>query len=386
MSHATVSVRGEVLEWARVQSGYNLSVAAKRLQISPERLAEWEATDDRIPVGKLRLLAELYRVSPAAFSVTSLPEELYRAPKDFRRLPSGAPTSYSPELRREFRRVQEQISFLAELSDSGIGIHRFQGFPDPLSTNVTEAGIQIRTWLNLNLVGKDSTTGDQFDKWALAIEGRGILVTQISKIPLSEMRGFCLHDTIPPLIALNGADVKPARLFTLVHELTHLISGENSVCNGVLNTGSTSEKFCNSVAAAALIPIDELEVIVTRIGKSNEAPWTLTDLARVAKPFGVSREAALRRLHSLSMISGGNYRSALSELRADYAEAKKRKKSSGGPAPDVMAVRNLGSTYSSLIIGAYHSGLLTELEAAKRLFTRVSWVQPIGELLQAKSR
>src|SRR5690606_21866088 len=92
----------------------------------------------------------------------------------------------------------------------------------------------------------------------------GVLVFQATGLELKEMRGFSISEKFLPTITLNTKDSPRGRVFTLLHELTHLALREAGVCN-LIDSGNGEneeeaniETFCNAVAGAILIPLDKL--------------------------------------------------------------------------------------------------------------------------------
>ena len=76
-------------------------------------------------------------------------------------------------------------------------------------------------------------TGDYgpLNAWIAAFEARGVLVFQTGDIALEEMRGFTLAERRLPVIVLNAKDAPRGRILTLMHELTHLMLGQDGVCD-----------------------------------------------------------------------------------------------------------------------------------------------------------
>jgi Zn-dependent peptidase ImmA (M78 family) len=97
-----------------------------------------------------------------------------------------------------------------------------------------------------------------FSAWRTALEAKDVLVFMVPRLPLSEMRGTAIVEQNFPLILINGRDRGGGRVFTLLHELCHLairqsgVSGEGGDRKDAPNP--TVERYCNAVAAAALMP------------------------------------------------------------------------------------------------------------------------------------
>lgn len=78
-------------------------------------------------------------------------------------------------------------------------------------------------------------------------------------LDINEFRAFTLIDNYAPLIFINANDSHNGRLFSLVHEMTHIWLGENSFYNDYpknINGVNKLETLCNAVAAEILVPLD----------------------------------------------------------------------------------------------------------------------------------
>lgn len=143
------------------------------------------------------------------------------------------------------------------------------------------------------------------------------------KLEVSEFRGFVLADDLAPLVFLNGADSKAARMFTLAHELAHVWLGATGVSDtqaGQVPEQQT-ERWCNQVAAELLMPLEEL-----RAAHQRHAPIP-DEIQRLAREFKVSTLVALRRLFDAGYIS----RAALWQHYRDEQERLRSLKESNDP-------------------------------------------------------
>ncbi|WP_243856452.1 MULTISPECIES: ImmA/IrrE family metallo-endopeptidase [Actinomyces] len=96
----------------------------------------------------------------------------------------------------------------------------------------------------------------------------------------AEFRGFALADDVAPLIFVNGADTKAAQIFTLVHELAHLWLGRSALSDADTDArgGQDEERWCNQVAAKALVPLNSLR-------DEWDGTYGEDELDRLGRPF-----------------------------------------------------------------------------------------------------
>ena len=111
-------------------------------------------------------------------------------------------------------------------------------------------------------------------------------------------RGFILVDNIAPLIFVNGADSKSAQVFTIIHELVHLIIGESGLLSAEpsqFQSKNDEEKFYNTVAAKFLFPEEEFVTDWYRHFGDGKVYETLANIYKVS-PIVVGRRAVELKL------------------------------------------------------------------------------------------
>ena len=137
-------------------------------------------------------------------------------------------------------------------------------------------------------------------------------------IAIERAIAFIDRNTRHPMrvVGLNSQDSLGGRIFTMLHELCHIVIRNGGVCD--LGDDGT-EVFCNRVAGAALIPAEHLlrEPVVTRT--ADKEGWADAAIQVLATRYGVSREVALRRLLLLGRTTEAYYRAKRDKVAAHKA-------------------------------------------------------------------
>lgn len=391
MTPERIEVAEGLLVWARKSVGMDQSVAAKRLGVSVATLTQWELGERNPTVKQLRKAASVYRRPLAVLLLPSPPDD-FDALRDFR-APSGSSSSsgWSPELHAEYRRAVSQREVFLELAELAPGAVT-PGKPTlhlERSESTELAGLHVRDWLGVQMEDRWSDSGKALNSWVRAVEDKGVMVLQTNRIAVREMRGFSISEWPFPVIALNGSDTVRARLFTLIHEVAHILVNAGGLCDlhehrSKPRDEDQIELFCNRVAASALMP-EAAIVNLPEVSDADEArDWTLEELARLSRPFGVSSEAFLLRLVSLERATWDLYQRRKPELEAQYEEAKRlqrlrRQERGGGPSYYVVKARNLGHAYVVSVLEAFHSRAISSLDVADYLDVRYEQIPKLAE-------
>lgn len=165
------------------------------------------------------------------------------------------------------------------------------------------------------------------------------------KLDVGVFRGFILVDSIAPLIFVNGADSKAAQVFTIIHELVHLIIGESGLISAdpsKIKSKNAEEKFCNSVAAKFLCPEEEfIADWHTHLGDGNVYE-TLANIFKVS-PIVIGRRAV-----ELKLINIREFKEFYDEY-LDFLSKVMNKKSGGTPTFYILQKSRLQSLFPRAI-------------------------------------
>ena len=114
------------------------------------------------------------------------------------------------------------------------------------------------------------------------------------KLNVEEFRGFVLYDEIAPVVFINNNDALSAKIFTLIHEVVHLLIGQSASFDlrNFQAADNEIEKFCDKCTAEFLVPEKEL----SKLFQEKQ------DYEELSKSFKVSQIVIARRLLDLNLI------------------------------------------------------------------------------------
>ncbi len=393
-SSERIAVSAEVIVWARKTAGWDSVRAAKRLGVSESMLLSWESGAKLPTIKQLRAIAELYK-RPLAVLLLPKPPRDFDALRDLRTAgPGGSERPWSPALHAEFKRANAQREVfleLREISPSVLPESHEQLRIAPAGAS-EDAAAHLRGFLGLGQWGGRWQHAEKALKSAIAaLESRGVIVIQTQRVAPEEARGFSVSAWPFPVVALNGADAVRGRLFTLFHELCHVALNASSLCDlhekrSRANDVDSLEHYCNEVAAAVLMPSNQVLANAQLAASGMNTKWTIPQLEDFARPFAASSEAFLLRLISLGKANWELYWQLKPEFERLYSEARARQReaqraSESGPSFYVIKARDLGHGYVSRVLEAFQSRAISTLDVADYLYVRYEQVPKLAEVV-----
>jgi Zn-dependent peptidase ImmA (M78 family) len=361
----TVAVKPELIRWAINRSG----LSTDELLTKFPKLEEWTSGERQPTFRQLETFARATMTPFGAMFLNAPPKEELPVP-DFRTRNDAPLRRYSPNLLDTIQTMQRRQAWMREwLVDQGTEPLDFVG---AASTGANFKSLAQRIRQRLDLDGewaeRLATWEDALQTLRKAIERIGILVFSSSVVGLNnhrpldpeEFRGFVLCDSVAPVIFVNDADTKSARIFTLAHELAHVWLGRDGVFNldKMMPAKDETERFCNQVAAEFLIPGYKLTE------RWDEANATDKPFHKIASWFKVSPVVAARRALDLKFITKPEFFHFYEQDRANWLKQKEndRKKKSGGNFYATQNIR-LGRPFSAAVVRAALEGRILYEEA-----------------------
>lgn len=334
MKHAPVTgVQPQIFRWARKSVGLTVSDVANMLKRRPEEIEAWESGTDAPTYPQLEKLAyQIYKRPLAIFFLPAPPEETLPQ-REFRTLPDVDMQTLARDTYLHIRRAHAYQIALQELFGGHNPAERriWQAVSLSPTESIAAQAESIREYLSITLEQQIAWKSDEqaLKAWRRNIEACGVFVFKAS-FKQNDISGFCLMDEHLPVIYLNNSTTKTRQIFSLLHELAHLLLSMNG-----LSKFDTSyidllpakereiERFCNAIAAEVLIPgrdfAAQAKQFPANVEKASEAQFS--DLAI---RYGVSREAVLRRF-----LDQGRVGKAFYESKAKFWAAQKQPGSGG---------------------------------------------------------
>ena len=236
--------------------------------------------------------------------------------------------------------------------------------PHGQSSTWLEHANELADWARERL-NTSSRADDPFTNLAEAIETHLSADVMVESLGGQASEGASITDAEFPFILVNADRPRPRALFTLAHELGHLLHRDGPTLNVDvdLRARTDGERLANAFAAAFLMPEPEIEQVLEDHGR------TARSLAQMLTQFGVSYEPLIYRLHNLQIINAlgrDRLRSAgwaglLNQL--DDEESSRALLAARGSRPErrppvLLATRCLSGVLDGTISAAPLAGLL----------------------------
>lgn len=366
--------------------GYTLVDAARRAGQPAEKLQNWEAGSAQPTVPQLRELANLYKRPLGVFYLPGIPVEA-ALPPDYRTLTGESPVAASPRLRLLIRRAETEHQDALELAQlTGTDVEDFAASVAALPSDSELAGAVLRNFLDID-IGWQSQFIDPHDAlhgWIQRVERRGALVMQTGRlgIPVKDVRAFSLKRRQFPVILLNSKDSPRGRIFSLLHELAHLLDEREGVCNlAEPRRANPVEAWANAVAAAALMPRADFENVPEVAAAPRHAEdWSDAALRKVGRRYGASREAVLRRLLTIGKTTNSAYRHFHERMAAERDQAE----SEGRAVYERQRVAEVGPLFARLALEAFDTQRITLHELSGYIATRIDFIDKVRAVLHGQ--
>lgn len=371
----------KMLKWARERTPIKIEEIPLRMkEFSKEQIENWENGTEYPSVNQAKKLCNLYDIPFAALYLSKSPNVDNTTYIDRRTYMDNLEGDISYELWKEINRLKSCRECAIELLNLEEYRNVFKDINPNFSTN--DISTKIREIFNIETPFKNKTaySNNAFNYFRNKIESKGVMVLQIENISIKEIRGISLNYDILPIIAVNKNDSDRAKVFTLFHEIAHLVRRTSNLCLIDFNEREDEEeKICNNLAANILIPEITLDSIIN--GKDLSDDRVITNLS---DRYAVSKFVIIKRLYDLNKIDFILYKSKYEKYLDIFNEIKKIKKKQGQKiivTQDKKLISSSGKLYPKIILNAYYEGRISFGEVCNTLNVNSRYIDNIERMV-----
>ena len=360
MKRETLPANPAVIRWARERAGFTIEEARKTLK-SIER---WETGLASPSYAQLESMSDKFKIPVAVFFFPT-PPNVPSIAETFRTLPEQEFEQMPPRIRLLLRKAKAYQLNLIELTGGANPAprHIIHDIAFRENISIAAAARRVRRYLEVPIDEQSKWSNDDvaLEKWRRSLESVGVSVFKDAfKVP--NYSGFCLYDDEFPIIYVNNSNAKTRQIFTLFHELAHILfhtSGIDTLTDDFIqrlpNDAKRIETACNSFAAEFLLPENAFNVAFEGRPPTEGTAEYLADL------FHVSREFIYRRFLDRGLVSQAEYESASRRW------AEQQRTGEGGGNYYYTKIAYLGSNYINLALSQYYQNRIDEAQLAEYL-------------------
>jgi Zn-dependent peptidase ImmA (M78 family) len=370
MSASVEGINQELFIWARKSIGLSVEDVAIKMKRSIDDILSWENGASAPTYPQLEKLAYSVYKRPIALFFFPEPPYEYLPNQEFRSLPDSDLNNLMPDTYLNIRKGHAYQLAIKEIynernpSETQI----WKSVKLNVKEDIQAQAHNIRSYLQISNETQSKWNSDDIalKEWRHNIESCGIFIFK-SSFKQKDISGFCLTDSTFPIIYLNNSTTKTRQIFSLLHELAHIlidVNGLSKFDNSYYNQLPTKQKkievFCNAIAAEVLIPNNVFSKLTSNF-QHDVSKLDDSEFEKVANYFSVSRESILRRFLDVGRVSTDFY------LQKTVEWNSQMKKQTGGGSWYATTSTYLSEKFSREVISKYYKGEVSKSKASEFL-------------------
>ncbi|GAB6066047.1 ImmA/IrrE family metallo-endopeptidase [Aquifex pyrophilus] len=171
------------------------------------------------------------------------------------------------------------------------------------------------------------------------------------------LKALSVHDNTFPAIVLNKDDSISSKIFSLYHELGHILRKSTAVCeyDEFEEDYSKEEQFCNAFAGHFLVPTQKFLTVLNNYKSIDE-----NTIERIAFHFKVSPFVIIRRLKEEKIINKGEFTKYEDYFKNKVESTQGENKSTFSPEPYIKVFNRVSKKALRLLFDAISERILDE--------------------------
>lgn len=351
-----LGANSKIIEWAIKSSGWEVDELLKKLEISKNTYEKWIKGLDKPTLKQLELISWRTKRPLAIFFLDKIPQEK-STPKDFRLNPKQE-GRFDKKTIFAIRKARKLQDILKDFGENNLG-ETIKELKIDIDNSPQETALKLRDKFGITeeLQRKTKDSWKFFRFLREKLEEEKVFNFQLS-MPLEDARGFALSDDLPKVIVVNSKDIIEARIFTLVHELGHVLLGDTEISIPNFIDVNKHERWCNEFASSFLLPLE----MAKRIFEENNKNLIEYDtLKYLSKKYKLSKSMLLYNMVKLKFITSLDYEESLNKYtKKDYP---KTKSGGAGVSAEKRCISELGASFISLVADNIDKKIITYSDA-----------------------
>ncbi|MCK5536803.1 MAG: ImmA/IrrE family metallo-endopeptidase [Bacteroidales bacterium] len=378
-----IPVNPEILVWARETAGLTIEEAATRMNKAVDIIQLWEIGHEAPTYVQLEKLAyQIYKRPLALFFFPEPPVE-ETPEQSFRTFPEQEIELMSSKMKMLVRKARVMQANLKELNIDGNPAKNkiFKDIIFNVKQSIGGMTKMTREYFGINLDKQTSwdNTEKAFKIWRERLEEIGIYVFK-DAFRDDDFSGFCLYDDEFPIIYINNSKPVTRQVFTLFHELAHILFKTGGVDKRLEDyvrylegDNRKIEIICNEFAGQFLVPDSDFD------DQIQDSTFNDAIIQKLAARYNVSREVILRKYLDRNIINKSIY--ALK--KKEWTEIIKSRKTGGGDYYRNMGVY-LSQKYLELSFSHYYQKRISDSQLASYLGVKTKSIPGMEHIMMYK--
>jgi len=334
-----------------------MSEIAKKIECPVKKVEKIEAGTEFFTISQIKKLSKLYHRPLAAFFT----EEIPKIPKipDYR-------INRDKKLTKEAFLAERRAYYLAsKVSDLSGKKSKIPAFPETLGAN--KLANKFRKHLDLELQ-KSKKPEEILAYYKQNLESKLSILIIEDPIKAEDVRAFSLVSDLS-IIVLNEKDEPKIKLFSLFHEVCHLLKKESGICSIEIERQNQRdlESYCNRFAAEFLVPKDDLEREIEKYGTEKDG------VSEISQIYGVSKQVIMLRLLRFRYIDKESY----DRFKAGFDKKGYKEKKFGRRNWEKVFLNRVGNLAVQEVSNAYRKGDITFLESIEILNIKTKYAEKL---------
>ena len=356
MGRKSIEIPFQNLKVLREISGYTVAEVAKKLRTTEDKIKSVEEGKGKLILTQIKKLAEIYKCPLAAFFSDRIPPLPHLT--DFR---INRDKRLTPQVYLAKRRAYYLLSEIERITDKTSIIPQF-----PDGTKPERLAIEFRKHLGIKLI-KSKRPKEILRFYKGEIEKKMFIPIIEYPFKADDVRAFSIFSRIS-ITVLNEEDSPQVKLFSLFHEIGHLLRKISGICSIEIEPEQKEEieSFCNKFAAEFLVPAEDLKFEIERLKLEN---FDFDSITKLSKIYGVSKQVIMLRLLWLRYIDREQYQ----EFKSKYEEPVK--KQFGRRNWDEVFLNRASESIVNEVKQAYEKGILSFADVVGILGIKAKYVE-----------